>query len=96
MAEDFSPSLNFFYGSPGINKFQFLIRKKDQLFLAVYFTLIFGHRTLDPDLDLLNVWQNAAAHASYHDLMLLIQFPWIFLFGLILVQIGAHHILWEA
>jgi hypothetical protein len=55
MAEDFSPSLNFFYGSPGINKFQFLIRKKDQLFLAVYFTLIFGHRTLDPDLDLLNV-----------------------------------------
>ncbi len=46
-AEGFSCSLGVLYGSPGISKLQFLIRKIEIEFQAINFF----HQTLDPDPD---------------------------------------------
>jgi hypothetical protein len=43
-AEGFSCSLDFSYGGLGISKLQFLIKKISNIFSAVNFFLIFGHK----------------------------------------------------
>jgi hypothetical protein len=49
-AEGFSCCLGVLYEGLGINKLQFLIKRKMKIkFIAVNFFSILGHQTLDPD-----------------------------------------------
>jgi hypothetical protein len=47
-AEGFSCSLGVLFGGLGIRKLQFLIKKIETKFPAIFFSIL-GHQTLDPD-----------------------------------------------